>query len=190
MTTPAHGASADPVEVPGHGAAGQGPAGRLVGGQRRRRAGRRPVRRQHRRDRLRAPPAGSRLWTFTAGNSIWTTPAFAADGSSYWGSLDLNIYHLEPSGRPLWHTFTPGYVISSPAIGSDGTVYVGSFDSKLYALDPGDRDAALDVRDHRSHLRLARARPGPRRAHGRDLHRLDRRLGVRAVPGRPAALAL
>jgi outer membrane protein assembly factor BamB len=76
------------------------------------------------------------LWTFTAGNSLWSTPAFASDGSSYWGSVDLHIYHLDAHGRPLWQTFTPGFVISSPAIGSDGTVYVGSFDSKLYALDP------------------------------------------------------
>jgi outer membrane protein assembly factor BamB len=81
-------------------------------------------------------PAGRRLWSFTAGNSLWTTPAFAPDGSSYWGSLDLNVYRLDAHGRPLWHAFTPGYVISSPAIGSNGTVYVGSFDSKLYALDP------------------------------------------------------
>jgi outer membrane protein assembly factor BamB len=81
-------------------------------------------------------PSGRRLWSFTAGNSLWTTPAFAPDGSSYWGSLDLNVYHLDARGRPLWHTFTPGYVISSPAIASDRTVYVGSFDSKLYALDP------------------------------------------------------
>ena len=76
------------------------------------------------------------MWTFTAGNSIWTTPAFAADGSSFWGSLDLDVYHIDSHGRPLWHAFTPGYVVSSPAIGSDGTVYVGSFDSKLYALNP------------------------------------------------------
>ena len=80
-------------------------------------------------------PDGKLVWTFTAGGSLWTTPAFAG-GSSYWGSLDLNIYKLNGSGRAQWHTFTPGFVISSPAIGSDGTVYVGSFDSKLYALDP------------------------------------------------------
>lgn len=81
-------------------------------------------------------PAGRQVWRFTAGNSIWTTPAFAADGTSFWGSLDLDVYHLDQHGHPLWHAFTPGYVVSSPAIGSDGTVYVGSFDSKLYALDP------------------------------------------------------
>ncbi len=81
-------------------------------------------------------PNGRALWTFTAGNSVWTTPAFTADGSSFWGSLDFNIYRLNPRGHPVWHTFTPGFVVSSPAIGSDGTVYIGSFDSKLYALDP------------------------------------------------------
>ena len=40
-------------------------------------------------------PTARRLWAFTAGNSLWTTPAFAADGSSFWGSLDLNIYRLD-----------------------------------------------------------------------------------------------
>jgi outer membrane protein assembly factor BamB len=81
-------------------------------------------------------PDGRLAWTFTAGNSVWTTPAFEPDGSSFWGSLDLHVYRLGPSGAPEWQMFTPGYVISSPAIGSDGTVYVGSFDSRLYALDP------------------------------------------------------
>jgi outer membrane protein assembly factor BamB len=81
-------------------------------------------------------PDGRLLWRFTAGNSLWTTPAFAPDGSSFWGSLDLHIYRLGSTGVPQWKTFTPGYVISSPAIGDDGTVYVGSFDSRLYALDP------------------------------------------------------
>ncbi len=80
--------------------------------------------------------SGHLLWTFTGGQSIWTTPAFTADGSSFWGSLDFHVYRLGPSGREVWQMFTPGYVVSSPAIGSDGTVYVGSFDSKLYAIDP------------------------------------------------------
>ncbi len=94
-------------------------------------------------------PDGRLVWTFTAGGSVWTTPAFAG-GSSYWGSLDLNIYKLNGSGRPVWHTFTPGFVISSPAIGTEGTVYVGSFDSKLYALDPatGKPRWTFETTDH------------------------------------------
>jgi outer membrane protein assembly factor BamB len=95
-------------------------------------------------------PNGSTLWTFTAGNSLWTTPAFTADGSSFWGSVDLHAYRLSPTGRPAWSTFIPGYVISSPAIGSDGTVYVGGFDSRLYALDPrtGAARWTFKTRDH------------------------------------------
>src|SRR5579862_3206787 len=81
-------------------------------------------------------PAGRLLWTYTAGSSVWTDPAFGPGGATYWGSLDLNAFALDASGKPLWHRPTLGYVVSSPAVGSDGTVYVGSFDSKLYALDP------------------------------------------------------
>lgn len=95
-------------------------------------------------------PNGRALWTFTAGNSLWTTPAFGPSGSSYWGSLDLNVYRLNAAGQPVWHSFTPGFVISSPAIGSDGTVYIGSFDSKLYALDPntGQPNWTFATSDH------------------------------------------
>jgi outer membrane protein assembly factor BamB len=91
-------------------------------------------------------PAARIAWRFTSGGSMSTQPAFAADGASFWGSLDLNVYRLDASGRPLWRTFTPGFVISSPAIGFDGTVYVGSFDSKLYALDPASSSRSSPAR--------------------------------------------
>jgi outer membrane protein assembly factor BamB len=81
-------------------------------------------------------PSGRLRWTFTAGNSVWTMPAFGAHGRTFWGSVDRNIYALDAQGKKLWSTPTLGFVISSPAIGSDGTVYIGSFDSKLYALNP------------------------------------------------------
>lgn len=81
-------------------------------------------------------PTGHLRWTFTAGNSVWTMPAFGANGTTFWGSVDRNIYALNSQGKKLWSTATLGFVISSPAIGSDGTVYIGSFDSKLYALNP------------------------------------------------------
>lgn len=83
-------------------------------------------------------PGGQLRWTFRgAGNSVWTMPSFASDGTSYWGSVDLSVYALNSNnGTKKWSKPTLGFVISSPAIGSDGTVYVGSFDSKLYALDP------------------------------------------------------
>ena len=81
-------------------------------------------------------PKGRLRWTYTAGNSVWTMPAFGAHGTTFWGSVDRNIYALDANGKKLWSTPTLGFIISSPAIGSDGTVYIGSFDSRLYALNP------------------------------------------------------
>jgi len=80
--------------------------------------------------------SGRLRWTFRAGNSVWTMPAFGTGGVSYWGSVDRNVFALSSTGRKIWTTPTLGFVVSSPAIGSDGTIYIGSFDSKLYALDP------------------------------------------------------
>ena len=81
-------------------------------------------------------PRGKLRWTYTAGNSVWTMPAFGPGGMTYWGSVDRSIYALGPKGTKTWSAPTLGFVISSPALGGDGTVYIGSFDSKLYALDP------------------------------------------------------
>ena len=80
--------------------------------------------------------SGRLRWTFRAGNSVWTMPAFGPGGVTYYGSVDRSIYALGSGGQELWSTPTLGFVTSSPAIGSDGTIYIGSFDSKLYALDP------------------------------------------------------
>ena len=80
-------------------------------------------------------PDGKQKWVFAAGNSVWTDPAFAADGTAYVGSLDRSVYALDANGNKLWSTPTIGFIVSSPALGTDGTVYVGSFDSNLYALD-------------------------------------------------------
>jgi outer membrane protein assembly factor BamB len=88
-------------------------------------------------------PKGKLRWTYTAGNSVWTMPAFGPGGATYWGSVDRSVYALGPNGTKAWSTPTLGFVISSPALGwapgpqgRVGTIYTGSFDSKLYALDP------------------------------------------------------
>lgn len=82
-------------------------------------------------------PQGRLRWTFTgAGNSVWTMPSFGPDGTTYWGSVDRNVYALNGTGGEVWSRPTLGFVVSSPALGSDGTIYIGSFDSSLYALNP------------------------------------------------------
>ena len=75
-------------------------------------------------------------WAFLAGLDVYSSPAIAADGTIYVGSLDDNLYAISPAGKQKWAFLTGGSIMSSPAIGADGTVYVGSFDKNVYALDP------------------------------------------------------
>ena len=121
---------------------------------------------------------------------MWTTPAFDAQGNSYWGSVDLFAFSLDPDGHERWQTPFAGYVTSSPALGSDGTVYVGAFDGKLHALDPDTGVDALELSHRRPHLQLGGARQRRAGQHHRDLHRLGRRHGLRGAPGRQPDLAL
>jgi outer membrane protein assembly factor BamB len=79
---------------------------------------------------------GTVRWVHQRGNSVWSAPAVGDDGSTYWGSVDLNVFSLDRDGRVRWTLPTLGFVTASPAIGSDGTVYTASFDGKVYALDP------------------------------------------------------
>ncbi|HEY2636369.1 MAG TPA: PQQ-binding-like beta-propeller repeat protein, partial [Solirubrobacteraceae bacterium] len=93
---------------------------------------------------------GRQVWARPAGNSVWTTPAFGAGGTTFWGSLDLSIFALGATGATRWTASTLGFVVSSPALGRDGTVYVASFDDKLYALDAatGQVRWTFQTRDH------------------------------------------
>jgi len=81
-----------------------------------------------------APVLGHKVWNFTTGNWISSSPAVAG-GVVYFGSEDGTVYALrEDSGNVIWKFPTGTYVSSSPEI-SNGTVYIGGGDGNLYALD-------------------------------------------------------
>jgi outer membrane protein assembly factor BamB len=81
-------------------------------------------------------PGGTLKWVYRSLGAFWTDPAIADDGTTYWGSLDLQVHALDRNGKDVWRDPTLGFVISSPALDrKTGTLYVGSFDSNLYALD-------------------------------------------------------
>jgi outer membrane protein assembly factor BamB len=85
------------------------------------------------------PSDGVILWSFDAGNTIYSGPVVAPDGTIYFGSTDTKVYAVNPTThqlKPGWPVVTGGWVISSPAIARDGTIYVGSYDGKLYAITP------------------------------------------------------
>ncbi len=77
---------------------------------------------------------------FTNGDDsaqVVSTPAVAADGTVYVGTLDHNLYAITNSGTNAgikWAYQTGGAIVSSPVIGENGTVYVGSEDGFLYAV--------------------------------------------------------
>lgn len=82
---------------------------------------------------------GTKLWDFTTGNRIESSPAIGADGTIYVGSWDNKLYAVDASGSNKWSITVGGgssgtWFMSSPAIGPDGTVYVGSNDRSVYAI--------------------------------------------------------
>src|SRR2546425_12191183 len=78
---------------------------------------------------------GTKLWEFTAGGAIGSSPAIAPDGSIYFGSDAKKLYALTPDGAKK-REFTAGASIrSAPAIGPDGTLYFGADSNKRDAVN-------------------------------------------------------
>ena len=83
------------------------------------------------------PQTSNVKWTYTMGGQThYSSPAIAWDGTLYVGNDDGNVYAINPDGSFKWAYPTGDCVRSSPAIGSDGTVYVGSWDGNMYAINP------------------------------------------------------
>jgi outer membrane protein assembly factor BamB len=75
---------------------------------------------------------GAKVWQFTTGNSIDTSPA-VANGVVYVSSGDNNVYALNAStGAKLWQT---AVYLGTDAAVANGVVYVGSGDYNVYALN-------------------------------------------------------
>ena len=131
--------------------------------------GRRPLRRQHRRRRLRAQPRRDpALGRPSAATRCGRRPPSAGpSGNSYWGSVDLYAFSLDPNGQQRWQTFTPGYVTSSPALGSRRHRLRRLLRRQAPRARPGHRGRAL-VRSRPPTTSTARRRwPATRRARRR-----------------------
>jgi len=79
-------------------------------------------------------PDGTSKWTFTTGDTVWSSATLTSDGTIYVGSNDKHLYALDSAGSVKWQVQTGHWVRSSPAIAADGTVYVGSHDKSFYAF--------------------------------------------------------
>ncbi len=79
--------------------------------------------------------AGDKLWNYTTGYWIVSSPVVDSDGTIYFGSWDWYFYALNSDGTLKWKVAVGGKVYSSPALDDNGTIYVATYDSqKVYAI--------------------------------------------------------
>ena len=178
---------AHPLDLPHPLAAGDRPARQLVGGQRRLRARLEPLRRQHRRRRLLAHPRRPAALDHPARQLGVDDPGLRRRGQQLLGLGRLLRVLARPGGQPALadvHPRLPDLVAGARLRRHRLHRLVRPLAARAR---PGDRRRALGVPDRRPHLQLAGARLRRRRQHDRDLHRLGRRLGVRA--SRPTAIS-
>lgn len=78
--------------------------------------------------------SGRVLWTFDAGDKIFSAPTLDDEGNTYFGAQDDHIYSIDAHGKQRFAYKTSDDVDVSPVLDSDGTLYVGSDDQHVYAL--------------------------------------------------------
>lgn len=79
---------------------------------------------------------GKLLWTFTADQSLWSTPV--SDGKAlYLASMDHSVYAIDPeSGKQLWQSAKlSGSISGTPTLGDDGKLYFGTYGDEMVAMD-------------------------------------------------------
>jgi outer membrane protein assembly factor BamB len=81
---------------------------------------------------------GKMAWEYKVGFVDGSSPAVAADGTVYIGSLDSHLYAVNASGALRWKFKADGQVQSAPAIGAGGRLYFNSFKGTVYSLDAAD----------------------------------------------------
>lgn len=97
-------------------------------------------------------PARMARWQVKAGPMLYSSPAVAADGTVYVGTLDGHLVGARSGAIQRQNPLTGQ--LSSPAIGPNGTVYVSTildlgnnqFSSQLFALTPLANSAAFNLK--------------------------------------------
>ncbi|MCU0299039.1 MAG: PQQ-binding-like beta-propeller repeat protein, partial [Candidatus Nanopelagicales bacterium] len=77
---------------------------------------------------------GTKPWSFQTGKGIFSTPVIAADGTTYVGSADHNLYGLSEEGQEVWRFETGEIIDTAPALLDDDSLIIGSGDEKMYKV--------------------------------------------------------
>ena len=87
-------------------------------------------------------------WIIPTQGYVESSPAIAADGTTYIGSGDGKIYAITQNGTLRWAYDTGASIDSSPAIASDGKILIGCNDGRLLCLEPsGELEWAYQTGD-------------------------------------------
>lgn len=101
------------------------------------------------------------VWSIPTAGMVESSPAIAADGTTYIGSGDGNIYAVTQNGTLRWTCNVNSPVSSSPVIADDGRICVGTDGGRVYCLNangtiawayPAEIDSALAQPVHSSPL--------------------------------------
>ena len=188
---PAVAQAADPLAVPDPAAAGDRPARQLVGGKRRLRPRRQPVRRQHRRRRLLADPGRRAALDHPARQLGLDDAGVRRRGQQLLGLGRLLRLLARPAGQPALADVHPGlrHLVAGARLRRHGLRRAPSTAACTRSTRrPGAERWAFPTAAHvYASPALAADAAGNT---SRDLHRLRRRLGLRGRPRRHPDLAL
>ena len=107
----------------------------------------------------RLSPDGKLRWVYQAGNSVWTTPAFGSDGSTYWGSRRPDdVLARQRRGEALEHRHAGLQRLVAGAVSRRPDALRGVVRPLPLRARPGHGRDQVALQDARPHLLVARAR--------------------------------
>ena len=82
---------------------------------------------------------GKPVWDYDARAAL-SSPAAAADGTTYVCSADGQLHAIDPKGGLIWKKKLPVDAENAPAVAPDGTIYVVGKEGHLHAIHPDSHE--------------------------------------------------
>lgn len=82
------------------------------------------------------PPEDEKAQKYVTSGAIYSSPAVAADGTVYIGSVNGRLLAIDPDGNLVWMVPVSGWFNESPALCADGTIVFGTWGNRVHAVNP------------------------------------------------------